>query len=153
MKKSIFLVCVYALLGTTSCTKDSSTTDSTLLKEHDIQTALVGSWQFVEKGVELAMHEGHICTDPENMPKDQITYILKWENASIDDNRNFKKNGAYSSYGEATTPCQGTYKVSAIGFLEVQNNCENYVCKIEEVTSQFLTIKQVNLYSKYRRVN
>jgi hypothetical protein len=152
---SLTFAFIVFLLGTTSCKKENIIEDATLIseqKQQELQTALIGSWQIIEKGVEVAMHEGHICTDPANMAADKITYIVQWNKTALDEKRNFKPNGGYSQYSESAT-CQGTYKISKNAVLEVTTNCTNAFARIEELTLTFLTLKEGNTYLKYQKVN
>ncbi len=140
------------VLGITGCTKTADTTDATLSTEltmREFQTLLIGSWQVVEKGVEIAMHNGHICHDPNAAGK--ITYEVYWRNFISDEKRNFKQNGEYSQYSESAT-CQGSYKISQTGILEINTNCKNGIEKIETLTPSLLTVKQGSTFFKYRKV-
>ena len=150
MKKIISLACAFVMLTLTNCSKDA-----TLVTEQstqDIKTAIVGSWEFIGKGTEVAMHEGHICSDPENMAADKITYIINWEYTTGDEKQDFKQNGDYHRYRKSAIACQGSYKISEIGILELNTNCQNQSAKIEEVTPIFLTIKEGGSYFKYRKL-
>ena len=100
MKNNLLLsvsLVVSTILSLTSCSKVNSNTDSEQTSQ-DIQTAIVGSWQFTEKGIEVAMHDGHICTDPQNMAQDKVTYVVQWEKVASDERRDFKQNGAFNRF-------------------------------------------------------
>ena len=155
---SFLLVLAYAflVLNTASCTKENGTVDATLITEQtrqEMQTALVGSWQLVEKGVEMAMHDGHICTDPANMAADKITYMTHWETTQSDEKRTFKSNGTYSNYVNATLNCQGTYTVSNHATLDVSGGCSNTVVRIEALATNLLIVKEGMVSYKYRKLD
>lgn len=143
---------LFALLIATNCTKQNNSVDNEFSTQR-IQTAIVGSWQFVEKGLDVAMHDGHICPNPQNMAQDKITYVVQWQKAASDEKRNFMQNGNYNSYVESALACQGTYKVSDIGILEMNTNCEQVIGKIEQLPSDFLVIKQGSHYFKYHKLD
>ena len=155
MKNNFFplvTVALFALLSVTSCTKQNNSIDSELSTQN-IQTAIVGSWQFVEKGVEVAMHDGHICSDPQNMAQDKVTYVVQWQNVASDEKRQFKPNGDYSTYVKTALTCQGTFKIADSGVLEMNTNCANTIEKIENVPATYLTIKQGSNYFKYLKLD
>ena len=155
---SLLLVLAYALLvlNTTSCTKENAPVDSTLITEQtrqEMQTALVGSWQLAEKGVEMVMHDGHICTDPANMAADKITYMTHWATADSDEKRTFKPNGTYSNYLNATLNCQGTYTVSNHATLDLVGSCPNAFARIEALAANLLIVKEGTVSFKYRKLD
>ena len=140
----------FIALSSISCSKqnDALITQQTL---QNYQTDIVGSWQLVQKGIELTMHEGHVCTDPQNMASDKITYVVKWENAAMDEKRDFKLSGDYNCYWKKQLSCKGSYKISNYGVLEVNNNCQNYIEKVEILTATNLVVKEGNLYFKFNK--
>ena len=140
------------LVSVTNCTKVNSTIDGELSAQK-IQTAIVGSWQFVEKGVEVAMHEGHICPDPQNMAQDKVTYVVQWKKIVSDEKRFFKPNGDYTTYLSTTLSCQGTYKIAESGVLETNTNCENTIGKIDNLPTTYLTIRQGINFFKYQKLD
>ncbi len=143
---------LFALLIATSCTKQNNSIDDELSTQ-SIQTAIVGSWQFVEKGVDVAMHDGHICPDPQNMAQNLVTYVVQWEKVASDEKRLFKPNGEYTTYLSSNLSCQGTYKIAESGVLETNTNCENAFGKIDKLPATFLTIKQGVNYFKYQKLD
>ena len=91
---SIYLISMYALLAVSlyNCAK---TEDVTLLKKQstkEMQTAIVGSWLNIQKGVEVTMHDGHICTNSDNNADDKTTIAIKWANTASDEKRHFEQN-------------------------------------------------------------
>ncbi len=140
------------LISITSCSKTNDAIDSELTAQN-VQTAIVGSWQFVEKGVDVAMHDGHICSDPQNMAQDKITYVVQWEKVASEEKRQFKPNGDYNTYVKTTLTCQGNYKVADSGVLEMNTNCENAISKIEKVPATYLIMRQGNNYFKYLKLD
>ena len=147
------MVVLTAAMTTTSCTKDNATTPSTEQTTLDFPKAIVGTWQIAEKGVEVAMHDGHVCTDPENRAADKITYMVQWEKATSDENQEFKSNGDYNTYQKSTLTCQGSYKISDSGLLEAQTDCDNYIAKIEALTTTILTVRQGSHFFKYQKLD
>ncbi len=145
------MVAFSTTMTVTSCTKTDNTSDVQITS--DFQKAIVGSWQIAEKGVEVAMHDGHICTDPANMPANQITYVVQWQKASSDENRVFEQNSSYKSYLKSTLTCQGVYNISDSGLLEVKTNCDNYISKIEALTKETLTVRQGSNLFKYQKLD
>lgn len=139
-------------LTTTSCSKENSAF-MTPQKTQDFQNDIIGSWQIVEKGVEVAMHEGHVCTDPQNMAADKITYVVKWDKDIMDEKRDFQPNGNYYCIWTKQLSCTGTYKISNNGVLEVNNNCQNFLEKVETLTTTNLIVKEGNLYFKFKKVD
>ena len=155
MKNNLLLsvsLVVSTILSLTSCSKVNSNIDSEQTSQ-DIQTAIVGSWQFTEKGIEVAMHDGHICLDPQNMAQDKVTYVVQWEKVASDERRDFKQNGAYNSYLKSAMTCSGTYTVSIASILEWETNCEKAFAKVEKVSASNLTIKQGANYFKYQKLD
>ena len=157
-KKAILLALSFTvvLFGTTSCKKENVTVDATLISEQTrqgMQKALVGSWQIAEKGVEVAMHDGHICQDPTTMAADKLTYAVQWEKVENTDRRTFKSNGDYSQYLNATFMSQGTFTVSNHAVLEIKSDNQSSYEKIEELTSSLLTISQGTLHYKFRKLD
>jgi hypothetical protein len=154
MKNNLIFLAMVAFSATmtvTSCTKTDNTSDVQITT--DFQKAIVGSWQIAEKGLGVAMHDGHICPDPENMSADKVTYVVQWEKAASDESRVFEQNRDYKSYVKSTLTCQGAYKISDFGLLEVQTNCENYVAKIEGLTKTALTVRQGSHFFKYQKLD
>lgn len=146
------LVALPVTLSLTNCTKESaqSPTEQTTL---DFQTAIIGSWQTIAKGVEIEMHDQRACSQMgDNTTSAKTTTVVQWENTAGDEKRNFKQNGDFSQYSEFAT-CQGAYKISENGILEVNTNCKNGIEKIEELTSTFLTVRNGHTFFKYRKVN
>ncbi len=148
----LVLVSFLALISVTSCSKVNDTPDSELSAQ-SIQKAIVGSWQFVGQGVEVAMHDGHICNDPLNMAQDKITYVVQWTDIVSQERRDFKPNGVYNTYLKTALSCQGTYKIDDSGVLEMNTNCENAIGKIEKLPSSSLIIRQGNNYFKYHKLD
>lgn len=150
----LFVIVALTAIFTVSCTKDntapSTNTEQTTL---DFQKAIIGSWQFAEKGIEVAMHDGHICTDPQNMPAGKITYIVHWAKVVSDENRAFKPNGEYNSYQKSILTCKGVYKISDNGLLESHTNCDDDVAKIEGITPTSLTVRQGTNYFRYQKLD
>jgi hypothetical protein len=155
MKNNLFpfvAVAFLIALTSTSCSKENSTFIQSQ-KIQDFQKDIIGSWQLVEKGVEVAMHEGHVCTDPQNMAADKVTYVVKWENAVMDEKRDFQSGGNYDCYWTKQLSCKGSYKISNNGVLEVNNNCQNYLEKVETLTITTLIVKEGNLYFKFKKAD
>ncbi len=155
MKNNIILsvsLLFTTILCLTSCTKANSHIDSEQTSQ-DIQTAIIGSWQFTEKGVEIAMHDGHICPDPQNMPQNQITYVVQWEKVASDERRDFKQNGTFNRYLKSVMICSGTYKVSDAGILEWDTNCDKAFAKVEKIFASSMTIRQGGNYFKYQKLD
>ena len=154
--KNNLIVCISLLFSTilclTSCTKENSAIDSQQ-KSQGIQTAIIGSWQITEKGFEIAMHEGHICPDPENMPQNQITYVVQWENVAPNERRDFNQNGVFTRYLQSVMICSGTYKVSDAGILEWDTNCDKAFAKVEKISAASMTIRQGGNYFKYQKLD
>ena len=140
------------ILCLTNCTKVNTTFDNEQAPK-DIQTAIIGSWQVAEKGVEIAMHDGHICPDPQNMPQNQVTYVVQWEKIASDEKRDFKKNGEYNSYLKSAMTCSGTYNLTFANILEWDTNCEKSTAKVEKVTASSMIIKQGSNYYKYQKLD
>ena len=140
----------FVALTAISCTKQN---DALITQQplQNFQMDIVGSWQLVQKGVEVAMHEGHVCTDPQNMATDKITYVVKWENPAMAEKRNFEPDGNYYCTWTNQLSCKGTYKISNNGVLEVNNNCQNYLEKVETLTVTNLIVKEGNLYFKFEK--
>jgi hypothetical protein len=155
--KTLLLIGAFALsmLGTTSCTKENIEVDTTLISEEtrqEMQTAIVGSWQFVEKGVEIAMHDGHICNDP-SMAADKISYTTQWGKVSTDEKRTFKPNGNVSLYENATLSCDGTYTISNNGALDIKATCQNAFGKIETLTNTLLIVREGTVFYKFQKLD
>lgn len=153
MKNNLLLFVVitfFIALTSISCTKQN---DALITQQplQNYQTDIVGSWQLIQKGVEVAMHEGHVCTDPQNMAADKITYVIKWENSVLDEKRDFQPSGNYDCYWAKQLSCKGSYKISNNGVLEVNNNCQNYLEKVETLTTTNLVVKQGNIYFKFKK--
>lgn len=128
----------------TSCTKEIDTIEDTFFKEQstsEMQSAIIGSWQLVDKSVE--MDDTHICS----------YNGIKWGNSAGDEKRDFKQNSDFSHFVKSTLTCQGSYKISDNGALDMNTNCQNYSEKIVDLTATFLTVKQGNRYFKYRKLN
>ena len=142
------------LLGVTNCTKVADTTEANIFTEQtpqeiqNNQTAIIGSWQFVEKSVDVKVHK---CTGTilGNMPK----LMIQWDNATTDEKRDFKQNGDYSRYLKNELTCQGAYKIGDDGALVVQSNCPNFSEIIVGLTTTFLTLREDNTYFKFRKVD
>jgi hypothetical protein len=150
-----FLASTFVGLNISSCTKVEDFTDapSTEISMPDIQTAIIGSWQIVKKGVEVEMYDQHVCSGMgDNTTSAKTTTVVQWNNATNDETQSFKQNGVYSQVSESAI-CQGSYKTSTNGLLEVKSNCKSYTEKIVELTAYFLTVKEENRYFKYRRLD
>lgn len=158
MKTNFFfsaLAVTLILCGTTSCKKENVTPDATLISEQTRQemlTNLIGTWQVAEKGVEVAMHDGHICTDP-TMVMDKMTYIVKWDKVANDDTRTFKSNGDFNHYENAILTCQGTYTVSNHAVLEINSACPSSFERIEALTPTLLTIGVGTFHYKFTKLD
>lgn len=128
----------------TNCSKQMDTRDDTFFKEQttsEMQMAIVGSWQLVDKSGE--MDDTHICS----------YNGIKWGNSAGDEKRDFKQNSDYSHFVKSTLTCQGSYKFSDNSTLNMNMNCQNYSEKIVDLTATFLTVKVGNRYYKYRKLN
>ena len=149
---SFVAITFFIALTSISCTKQN---DALITQQplQDFRTDIVGSWQLAQKGVEVAMHEGHVCTYPQNMAADKITYVVKWENTTMDEKRDFNSSGDYNCYWAKQLSCKGTYKISNNGVLEVNNNCQNYLEKVETLTTTNLIVKEGNLYFKFKKAD
>jgi hypothetical protein len=150
-----FLASTFVGFIISSCTKVEDFTDappSTEQLKPNIQTAIIGSWQIVEKGVEVEMQDQHVCSGMGDNKTSAKTTVVQWNNVTIDETQSFKQNGVYSQVSESAI-CQGSYKTSINGELEVKNNCKSYTEKIVELTAYFLTVKKENRYFKYRRLD
>ena len=149
---SFVAITFFIALTSISCTKQN---DALITQQplQDFRTDIVGSWQLAQKGVEVAMHEGHVCTYPQNMAADKITYVVKWENTTMDEKRDFNSSGDYNCYWAKQLSCKGTYKISNEGDLDINSNCQNNTVKIAGLTTIFLTVKDGNNYFKYRKIN
>lgn len=147
------LLAFLTLLGVTNCTKEEDTTEANIFTEQtpqeiqNNQTAIIGSWQFVEKSVDVKVH-----TCPGTVLGNMSKLMIQWENVTNDEKRDFKQNGAYYQYSESAT-CQGSYKISENAVLQVISNCKSLSEKIVGLTSFFLTIKEGDNYFKYRKLN
>lgn len=150
MVKSIAFAFLMLLLGFTACTKTDDTGD-TLLSTQALQTALVGSWQLVEKGTELIYFNDHICTETEHDNK--ATTAINWEKTSIDENRTFKQNGDYTRVLNKKLTCQGTYNINKDGFIEINSECQSVSEKIVDIKTAVLTLKEGTHYLKYQKMN
>ena len=150
MKNNIFLLYAFAVLSFTNCTKEQNLTEPITL---DFQTGLVGSWQFVEKGVEVAFHEGHVCNSPMNMSQDKIAYSLRWDNVTSDEKRIFKKNGAYSHYLNKQLTCQGSYKIDENGVLDLTTECQSLSGKVVGLKTNSLIIQEGDNFFKFQKVD
>lgn len=155
---SFFWVLAFALtlFGTTSCTKENTPPDATLISEHTrqiLQQNLIGSWQLAEKGVEVAMHDGHICPDPANMAAGTVTYIVNWGKVSAEDTQVFKSDGSYRQGLTPTLTCSGRYTISNHAVLEIISDCKSSSARIEELTPTGLIVKDGALHLKYHRLN
>jgi hypothetical protein len=158
MKTKFSFLCLlsFSFVGLTisSCSKVENTTLSTELTSPDIQTAIIGSWQIIEKGLEVEMHDQHACSQiGDNTTSAKTTTVVQWNNATIDETQNFEQNGDYNSYLKSILSCQGFYKIDNNGDLVIKNNCQILNEKIIELTSAFLTVKEGTRYFKYRKVN
>jgi hypothetical protein len=143
------------LCGTTSCKKEAVLTDATFISEQtrqEMQTKLVGSWQVIEQGVEVAMYDGHICTDP-TMAMDKMSYAVQWEKATTTDKRVFKTNGVYDLYFHDKLTCQGSYTVTNHAVLEINGACQNSFEKVVELDATHLTISVGTLYYKFTKLD
>lgn len=149
---SFVAVAFIVTLNTTSCTKenDSFTNEQTTL---DFQTAIIGSWQLVEKGIETASVNGHNCPYDNQSSENKMSTSIKWENAKIDESQDFKQNGEYNCYLKKQLGCKGNYRISNEGDLDINSNCQNNSVKIDGLTTIFLTIKDGNTYFKYRKID
>ena len=154
MKKNLLPFVVVAFLvtlGTTSCTKENDS----LIKEQttlDFQTAIIGSWQLVEKGIETVPDNSDNYPFANQSSENKMPTTIKWENAKVDESQDFKQNGEYSCYLKKQLGCKGSYKISNEGDLDINSNCQNNSLKIAELTTIFLTIKDGNNYFKYRKI-
>lgn len=154
--KTMYSVCAALILLLVSCKKETVSVDSTLINEQtrlEMQTSLVGSWQIVEKGTEMAMYDGHICTDPANMSMDKMTYMVHWEKMSIDEKRLFKSNGTYDFFFNGGSISQGSYKVSNHAVLEVTNANQNSFEKIEALTPTLLIVSMGTVHYKFSKLD
>ena len=155
MKNNILPLLAVALivtLGTTSCTKenDSFIKEQTTL---DFQTAIIGSWQLVEKGIETESGNMHNCPYDNQSTENKLPTTIKWENAKVDESQDFRQNGEYNCYLKKQLGCKGTYRISNEGELDINSNCQNNSVKIAGLTTIFLTIKDGNNYFKYRKID
>ena len=148
----LIAVAFIVTLGTTSCTKEknSFTQEQTTL---DFQTAIIGSWQLIEKGVETGPDNLHNCPYDNQSTENKLPTIIKWENAKIDESQDFRQNGEYNCYLKKQLGCKGTYKISNEGDLDINSNCQNNSVKIDGLTTVFLTVKDGSNYYKYRKID
>lgn len=152
----IFSILAYAtiFLSVTSCMKTEDTTDVQLFTEQPTQSvlnnqmAIIGSWQFTEKGVEIDVHNGQPCSFTGTK-----TPMVKWEAASINEQRDFLQKGDYNHFLEKKLSCQGSFKISNDANLAIIGNCEVHTETIVELTTTSLIIKTGNNYYKYLKVN
>lgn len=159
--KKIFILPIlgfaFILFGFTNCTKVEDTMDAELFTEQrlsDVKTAIIGSWQIIEKGVEVVMHDEHICSGTANSTTSaNTTTLVKWENATSLEKRDFRQNGDYNQSLTSALTCQGTYKIANNEILDVTTNCQISSEKIAQLTSHFLTVKEGNRFFKYRKLN
>ena len=136
---SFVAVAFIVTLNTTSCTKENDSFTKEL-PTIDLQTAIVGSWQLIQKSAE--MNPTHICT----------YNGIKWQNTKDDESQEFKQNGEYSCYLKKQLGCKGSYRISNEGDLDINSNCQNNTVKIAGLTTIFLTVKDGNTYFKYRKI-
>lgn len=141
------------VVSLSNCTKAEDVILLNKQSTKEMQTAIVGSWLNIEKGVEMTMHDGHICTNSDNNADDKTTIAIKWANTASDEKRHFEQNGDYNSYVKTTLRCQGTYKIAGFGGLHLNTTCQNWSEKIVEVSSTLLIIKEGDSYFKYRKTN
>ena len=145
---------ILMLISISSCSKaDANDAIDGELTAQNVQAAIVGSWQYVEKGVEVAMHDGHICSDPQTMAQNKVTYVVQLEKIASEEKREFMPNGNYNTYVKASLTCKGNYNIADKGILEMNTNCASTIEKIEQVPATYLTIKQGSHYFKYLKLD
>ena len=148
-----FLAVAFMLtLGLTSCQKENSiyVNEQTTL---DFQTAILGSWQLAENGIETEFYNLHNCPYDNHSTENKMSTTVKWENAKVDESQSFKQNGEYSCYLKKQLGCKGFYGISNEGDLDINSSCQNNSVKITGLTNIFLTIKDGNHYFKYRKID
>jgi hypothetical protein len=144
------LASLLLMLNTISCTKENSSIETPLLNDQSIaqiQTNLLGSWTLIEKGVEIDQHNGQPCgfTGTKNP-------MIQWSNALADEKRAFTLNGGYSRYVNSTLTCEGTYKITYVGTIELTTNCQNAVETVQALTVNSLIVRDGMSFRKYSKV-
>ena len=150
MVKTIAYASLTLLLGFTACTKTDVMMD-TLLTPQALQTALVGSWQLVEKGKEVVLSNGHICTETEHDNK--ATTAINWKKVTVDDYQAFQQNGTYTRFVDKKLTCQGTYSITENAVIEINAECQSIPEKIVDIKATVLILKEGHNYSKYQKMN
>jgi hypothetical protein len=78
---------------------------------------------------------------------------IKWGNLASDEKREFKQTGEFISHVKTTLSCQGTYKVSNNGVLDLKTNCQSYAAKIEGLSPTYLIVKEGERYHTANWIN
>ena len=155
MKNNLLLLVVVAFTATmtlASCSKTDNNgavfSEQTPQDVLNNQKAIIGSWQFIEKGVEVDMHNGQPCSFTGTK-----TPMVKWENATSNEQRDFMQNAHYSHYLEKQLSCNGSFSILNDASLTIQGNCQQASETIVELTATSLIVKGSNSYFKYRKLD